>query len=107
MVFVLLSALQLAAQPVVPVAVKFDLATHQRQAPDCRSNDPAEILVCGRRPAARAMTQEELDRLYKAKQLRAEASVGRGATVRSFVESADMGRGTISKRIMFGIKLPF
>ena len=77
-------------------------------APDaCRGQDGSEIVVCGRRQAGDGYRLKEMPRTFDEKPLRAETPLGGGATAGAYVEQVEMPGGQISKRIMFGLKLPF
>ncbi len=106
----LLLALQAAGQPVPSGTGKagFDLARMPPAAPDaCQGQNASDIVVCGRRQAGDGYRLKELPRTFEEKPLRAETSIGYGATARAFVDSATMPDGQISKRAMIGIKVPF
>lgn len=110
MALTLLLALQAAGQPLSSDAgtAGFDLARMPPPAPDaCRGQNPSDIVVCGRRQAGDGYRLKEMPRTYEENPLRAETSIGGGAKARAFVDSVAMPDGQISKRIMFGIKVPF
>jgi hypothetical protein len=101
----LLLTLQAAA---APAAIDFDLARYRPSRPQgCGSATGTEIVVCGRRLNREIDPSGELARRYAGRPLKAEVGLGGGATARSYVQSAEMPRGAVSKRIMVGIKLPF
>ena len=105
----LLLSLQAAAAPAPPSApVDFDLAKYRPSPPEgCGAAIGAEIVVCGRRPRQSLNPDPELARRYQTAPVKAEIGIGGGAVARSFVESVEMPRGAVSKRLMIGIKLPF
>jgi len=110
MALTLLLALQAAGQPLPSGmgAADFDLGRLRRTAPDaCGEQAASEIVVCGRRQAGDGYRLQEMPRTFKEKPIVAETSIGGGAVARAYVESVEMPGGQISKRIMFGIKLPF
>ena len=104
-------ALQASAPSAPPTAIPsdFDLATFRlADGPgrSCAARDSSEIVVCGRRPSGGDYPFEAMARLFEPKPVVAETSLG-GVTARAYVESATMPDGTVSKRLMVGIKLPF
>lgn len=92
-----------------PVPVDFDLAKyHRSKGAGCGDASGAEIVVCGRRFNQDPDPDGRLARLYgDERPLRAEVGIGGGATANAHVESAEMPRGAVAKRIMFGVKAPF
>jgi hypothetical protein len=111
----LLMSFQAAAAPA-PAAdiapVDFDLR-HYRPAEEasdllgaCPRGEAATIVVCGRR-RAEPYPLEEMARIYEPRPLRAEIGLGNGAAANVHVEEVRFPNGNVSKRIMFGIKLPF
>jgi hypothetical protein len=113
MTLILWMAVQASAAPgAVPVApVEFDLGAVRPVETDtgllrrCRGT-PDEIVVCGRRRGG-DYPMEEMARRYRQEPLKAEAGIGGGATARAYVEQVELSPGQVSKRAMFGIKLPF
>jgi hypothetical protein len=104
----LIMALQAAAAvPPYMMPVPFDLAK-VKPAEDggCARGEGGEIVVCGRRALNRDIPVEELERRYREKPVRAEIGLGGGAAGRAYLDQAEMPQGQISRRIMFGIKLP-
>ena len=108
MALTLLLALQAAGQPPLSGTEAFDLA-RLRPAPTaaCREQNASEIVVCGRRQGGDGYRLKEMPRTFVEKPLRAETSIGGSAKARAYVEQVQMPDGQISKRIMFGVKLPF
>jgi hypothetical protein len=111
----LLVALQSAmpSAPLVPIPTDFNLATY-RPAEDeigdgrrCFSQDPAEIVVCGRRRRGEAYPYDENERKFTRGPLVAEIGIGGSATGRAYVEGVELAPGMRSNRMMVGIKLPF
>jgi hypothetical protein len=105
----LLMALQSAALAPPPPALvsDFDLATFRPPAGDrCVSQDPSEIVVCGRRRRGGTYPYEEMERKFATGPAVAETGIGGGATARAFVESVEIG-SLRSNRLMIGIKAPF
>ena len=108
MALALWAALQAAAGPAGTLPVDFDLAkVKPAEAPGCDSNTPSEIVVCGRRPLRNDYPLEEMERRYREKTVRAEVGLGGGAVGRAYVEQVEMPDHQMSRRIMFGIKMPF
>lgn len=105
----LLLALQAAPElPAGPPRIDFDLAK-VKPADPCETGNGgggSDIVVCGRRPQG-TYDMEKWERVFRTKPLVAETSIGRGASVRVYGESAGMPGGQISKRAMVGIKIPF
>lgn len=100
-------ALQAAGPgPAGAVPVAFDLAK-VKPADPCESDSPSEIVVCGRRGLQNDYPLEKMERLYREKPVRAEIGLGNGATGRAYLEQVEMPDGQVSRRIMFGIKMPF
>ena len=106
----LMLALQTAAQP--PLPIDFDLARVTpaesrlgRLPGTCRAGAGEEIVVCGTRPRG-AYPYAEMERLFRARPIRAEMAIGT-MTGRAFVEQVELDRGAVSRRLMFGISLPF
>jgi hypothetical protein len=100
-------ALQAAgAAPAGAVPVDFDLAK-VKPADPCASDSASEIVVCGRRRLQNDYPLAAMERLYREKPVRAEIGLGNGATGRVYLDQVEMPGGQISKRIMFGIKMPF
>ena len=111
MAMALLLALQAGSAGGAPIRSDFDLKTY-RPAPeaarDCGgAGEPDEIVVCGRRPLRNEYPLEEMERRFATKPLVAETDMGGSGKARAYVESVEMPGGQTSKRIMFGIKLPF
>jgi len=105
--FLALQAAQ-ASAPAKPLPVDFDLAIYQPSPSEgCGSQDPGEIVVCGRRPLRNEYPLEEMERLFTPRPLVAERSLGGSSTARAFVESAEMPGGQVSKRFMIGVKSRF
>lgn len=120
MTLALLLSLQAAAPappPSLPSAppsaglldVDFDLAHWKPPASACSAADRVEsggILVCGRRPST-AYPLERMARIFEAGP--GDAETGLFGTVRggAYVQSVAYSNGTVAKRIMVGIKLPF
>ncbi len=104
-----LMSLQAAAAAVAPEAVDFDLAKYRpSEARDCGAASAGEILVCGRRRNQEIDPTGELARRYAPHgPIKAEVGLGGSLVGRSYVESAAMPQGQVSKRIMVGVKLPF
>ena len=95
-----------------PIPSDFDLArvrpAEGRPRRACTGATPDEIVVCGRRrPGGDDYPLEEMARRYEDKPVIAEVDIGGGAKARAYVDSATMPDGTISKRAMVGVKLPF
>jgi len=113
MALALLLALQAApeADRRPPIPSDFDLARVRpadgASGRACTGASAEEIVVCGRRRRGGDYPIEEMARRYAEQPLVAEKDIGGGAKARAFVESATMPDGTISKRIMVGVKLPF
>ena len=114
----LLMSFQAAAAPAPPAApqdvraIDFDLARiRSADMPGieslfaCDRSQGADIVVCGRR-GGNAYPLAQMSRIYETGPLRAETRIG-GTTVHAYTESVGFPSGRISKRIMFGIKLPF
>ncbi|HEX4739410.1 MAG TPA: hypothetical protein VH331_17820 [Allosphingosinicella sp.] len=111
--FLLLSVQAAAAPAPAPPAstkvdaIDFDLARIKpADAADCDRPGGSEIVVCGRRKGY-VYPLAEMAKIFEAKPLRAEKGIGNGATARVHVEDATMANGSISHRVMVGIKLPF
>ena len=69
-------------------------------------------MVCGRRKAGDGYRLKEMPGTFQEKPLRRETSIGTDATgvdatAGVYADSVTMPDGQISKRITFGIKLPF
>ncbi len=115
----LLLALQAAAAAPAPQAIQpldfdlsrvrpFEVGDAATQAPlNCRTADDSEIVVCGRRPAGGAYPLEEMARMFAVEPLLAETRLFGNAAGRVEVESATLGRGEVSNRIMVRLRLPF
>lgn len=107
-------ALQTAAAATAPLPIDYDLARGPQADMSinatgrCTSQDPAEIVVCGRRSGGGGgYPIEKWERIFAEKPLVAEVGIGRGATARAFVDRVQMPNGEVSNRMMVGIKLPF
>jgi hypothetical protein len=108
----LVLALQAAAQS--PLPIDFDLS---RLRPDefaldrlpgsCRRGAGEEIVVCASRPSREAYPYAEMERLFRARPIRAEMRLGSNMTGRAYLEQGPGDRGAVSNRVMFGIRLPF
>ena len=109
----LMLALQAAAPAALPLApIDFDLARHRpaEQGPTgrgCRADEPAPILVCGRRPSGGGYPMAEWARLFAPRPVVAQAELGGGVTTSAYVQQVGFDRGAVSNRIMVGIRLPF
>lgn len=118
MAVALMLALQ-AAAPAMPAGtppIAFDLADVAAAADDatapglrraCRGDEPDEIVVCGRRPGGGDYPLDEMARIFEPRPAVAETDIGGGARARAYVESYAMPDGTISKRVMVGVRVPF
>jgi len=109
-----LFALQASASspPADVTATDFDLAKVRTPGDSpwsrgCRRTEGSEILVCGRRRGGDDYPYEEMERRYKEKPVRAEIGIGGGAKARVYVDQVELPQGQVSRRVMFGIKLPF
>ena len=103
-------ALQAAGPaPAGAVPIDFDLARVKPAEPErgCATDNPSEIVVCGRRPLRNDYPLEAMAERYREKPVRAEIGLGGGATGRAYLEQVEMPQGQVSRRIMFGVKLPF
>ena len=100
-----------AAPPIAPI--HFDLASLRAGQADplgrarCSGGESAEILVCGRRGGANAYPLAEMTRLFARQRIVAETGLIGNLNGRAYVESAVIGPGLISNRMMVGIRLPF
>ena len=116
----LLLALQAASVAPAPAPViqpiQFDLAPVRpfevgnaaTQAPlNCRTADDPEIVVCGRRPSGGVYPIEEMARLFAVEPLLAETRLNDNLVGSVVAESATLGRGEVSNRIMVRLRLPF
>jgi len=108
----LVLALQAAAQP--PLPIDFDLSRVRsadfvigRLPGSCRRGNGEEIVVCGSRSGADAYPYREMERIFRARPLRAEIGLRGNATGRAYVEQATLDRGAVSTRVMIGLRLPF
>jgi hypothetical protein len=61
----------------------------------------------GRRRGGDDYPLEEMERRYREKPVRAEIGIGGGAKARVYVDQTELPQGQVSRRAMFGIKLPF
>ena len=102
-----------ATAPAGLVPVDFDLARLRRPlagpvaAPRCASGDATAIVVCGRRSGG-GYPLAEWARIFPPDgPLRAETSLGDGATGRIHAESVALDRGAVSQRAMIGVAIRF
>lgn len=108
-------ALAIALQAAVPsspireVPADFDVSKVKPADParSCGSQRSDEIVVCGRRPGNGSYPLEEMAKIFERDPLKAETSIGGGATARAYVESVEMPGGQRSKRFMIGTGLKF
>ena len=102
-----------AAAPAPTVPSDFDLARLPSQEMSlsgrrsCTRGAGEEIVVCGRRESGGDYPLAEEARRFATPPLRAEASIGGGASARVYTESVGIGPGVVSNRVMFGVRLPF
>ncbi len=112
----LMLVLQAAVPPPAPTpaAIDFDLARYRPAdarvgitARPCPINDPATIVVCGRRPSGGAYPFEEMARLFAVRPLVAETRLFGNVIGDVHGESVTLDRGAVSHRAMVRIRLPF
>ena len=99
-----------APLPAPPLLdLDFDLARYSRLelGRDCRRDDPSAITVCGRRSSGGAYPLAEMARIFEPGRLVARARIVGNLTADIHVENAAMPDGTVSNRLMIGLRLPF
>ena len=108
----LVLALQAAAQ--APLPIDFDLSRMRpagfelgRLPGSCARGAGEEIVVCASRPSGEAYPYVEMERLFRARPIRAEMGLGGNMTGRAYLEQVPGDRGAVSNRVMVGIRLPF
>lgn len=107
--------LALAVQAATPsssireVPPDFDVSRIKPADParSCGSRRRDEIVVCGRRPGTGSYPLEEMAKIFERGPLKAEMSIGGGATARAYAETVEMPGGQRSKRFMIGTNLKF
>ncbi|HKR25445.1 MAG TPA: hypothetical protein VJS15_09315 [Allosphingosinicella sp.] len=110
----LILAMQAAAPTPAPVVapIAFDLA-HLPPAGaglmgrGCRADDPAPIVVCGRRAGGGDYPIEQWARIYAVRPLRAERDLGDGAVLGVHSEAVEIAPGLVSNRVMLGLGIRF
>lgn len=109
----LILAMQAAAPSPAVVPIAFDLARLPRAGGGltdrgCRADDPAPIVVCGRRPAGGGdYPIEQWARIYAVRPLRAERDLGGGAVLGIHSEAVEIAPGLVSNRVMLGLGICF
>jgi hypothetical protein len=101
--------LQAATAAPALEAVDFDLARyHPGAAKACDGASGREIVVCGRRINREIDADGRLARLYGPRApIKAEVGLGGNLVGPAYVEEKPMGQGSVSKRALVGVKLPF
>jgi hypothetical protein len=106
--------LVLALQSAVSAlpAIDFDLArlrgaANANPSRGSGEGEGSDVIVTGRRPPPNPYRLPELTSQWRERPVRAEMSLGGGAVARAYVDSVEFPGGQISRRIMFGIRLPF
>lgn len=84
----------------------FDLA-HYRSTGSCGSATGADILVCARRRGGDYPLARWARIFGPEAPIRTEMGLGGGATGDVHVEQQEYSNGTVAKRVMVGIRLPF
>lgn len=87
----------------------FDLANY-RLLPDprCAAGGDSDVTVCGqRRGGAGSYPLERWARIFAPRPIRAEMSLGGGATANVRLDAVPMDRGAVSNRVLIGIGTRF
>jgi len=96
--------------PESPPPIKFDILLKQPKPPVCEQGNSDEIVVCAAQPQ-----DPEQFRLRPLKDgqkfregpIKAEMAISENATLAAEADSADMGAGGVSKRLMVRLKIKF
>jgi hypothetical protein len=108
-----ISAEPLAANdpaPETPPQIKFDILLKQPRPPVCKQGNSDEIVVC----AAQLQDPEQFrlrplkdGQKFKEVPIKAEMAISENATLVAEADSADIGAGGVSKRLMVRLKIKF